>query len=127
MDSLANFATWAQSFLPWWRRQRIRGVLALASAVANWAAESNGRFGARTFDLAGDLGVPAVASLLRGLDLERLTGLGQATAAPCRSFVLKRLGGLSRLRRRWGRRAVEASFVFRSPHADAMPRSWRSR
>ncbi|MGW1614709.1 DUF6183 family protein [Streptomyces sp. NPDC002285] len=53
-----------------------QGVSALTSAVANWAAESNGRFEARTFDLVGDLGAPAVASLLRLLDLECLTGLG---------------------------------------------------
>ncbi|MFF5480929.1 DUF6183 family protein [Streptomyces sp. NPDC012935] len=52
------------------------GMSALPSAVANWAAESNGRFEARIFDLAGDLGAPAVASLLRVLDLECLTGLG---------------------------------------------------
>lgn len=51
-------------------------VSALTSAVANWAAESNGRIEARTFDIAGDLDAAAVTSLLRKLDLECLRGVG---------------------------------------------------
>ncbi len=51
-------------------------VSALASAVVNWADESNGRIEARTYDLAEPPpGAEAVPALLRGLGLECLDGL----------------------------------------------------
>lgn len=48
---------------------------ALAAAVSNWAAESNGRIEARTFDLAEPVTAPAVPRMLMSLKLESLRGL----------------------------------------------------
>jgi hypothetical protein len=49
---------------------------AIGAAPANWAAESNGRVEARTFESAEAVDPSAVPGLLRALDLECLRGAG---------------------------------------------------
>jgi hypothetical protein len=48
---------------------------AIAAAVANWAAESNGKIEAKVFDLAGPLHAEQVPSALAALRLDCLSGL----------------------------------------------------
>ncbi|WP_210588253.1 DUF6183 family protein [Streptomyces sp. GESEQ-35] len=49
---------------------------AIGAAAANWAAESNGRIEARTFESAEAVDAAAVPGLLRAVDLECLRGAG---------------------------------------------------
>lgn len=56
----------------------------IASAVANWAQESNGRIESRSFELDGPIG--SITGLLAALNLDCLAGLGRQrtlSALPC--------------------------------------------